>query len=389
MNRKVVAIATAMVLATSSMSSIALAAPSDSEISAKANEYKSAQEKLDQIDAEVRKLDNEISNLIVNIDETNNKIGQTEKSIKNATTNIKNTEKDMVEEEELFRQRMRSMYMNGMDTYVEVLLNSDGFSELVSRLENIKQIINYDKELMKELNDKKATIEKEKATLETKQKELVALKAENDKKMDELAQQKKSHEEKLDVAKKEKETLSAELDQLKTAKAAYDAEIAAQQRPSRGGETSESSNNSGSSSNGGNSNSNGGNSNSGGGSTVVPANPMGQDIVNYAYNFLGTPYLWGGTTPAGFDCSGFTQYVYAHFGISITRTTYTQVTQGTYVTRDNLAPGDLVFFTYGGGSVDHVGIYVGGGQYIHAPQTGDVVKVSTLGYGYMTARRII
>ncbi|NEU05578.1 cell wall-binding repeat-containing protein [Clostridium senegalense] len=116
---------------------------------------------------------------------------------------------------------------------------------------------------------------------------------------------------------------------------------------------------------------------------------MGQEVVNYAMNYLGTPYVWGGDSPAGFDCSGFAQYVYRHFGVEITRTTYTQVTQGSYVARENLRPGDLVFFTYSGdGEAEHVGMYVGNNSYIHCPQPGDVVRVSTIGYGYMTARRI-
>lgn len=116
---------------------------------------------------------------------------------------------------------------------------------------------------------------------------------------------------------------------------------------------------------------------------------MGQEVVNYAMNYLGTPYVWGGDSPAGFDCSGFAQYVYRHFGVEITRTTYTQVNQGSYVARENLRPGDLVFFTYSGdGEAEHVGIYVGNNSYIHCPQPGDVVRISTIGYGYMTARRI-
>ncbi|WP_051540474.1 NlpC/P60 family protein [Clostridium ihumii] len=115
----------------------------------------------------------------------------------------------------------------------------------------------------------------------------------------------------------------------------------------------------------------------------------GKEIVEYAKQFQGIPYVWGGTTPSGFDCSGFTQYVFRNkAGIDITRTTYTQINQGTYVSRDNLRPGDLVFF--GNGSPDHVGIYIGNNQYIHSPESGDVVKISPLTRrDYMTARRIV
>jgi N-acetylmuramoyl-L-alanine amidase len=115
------------------------------------------------------------------------------------------------------------------------------------------------------------------------------------------------------------------------------------------------------------------------------------DIITYAYNFLGIPYLVGGASPiTGFDCSGFVQYVYAHFGIKLSRDTYSQIKQGKAVIKAQLMPGDLIFF----GTIDnpnHVAIYVGNNLFIHAPRTGEVVKVSTLEVmtDYLCARRIL
>ncbi|WP_163239091.1 C40 family peptidase [Clostridium sporogenes] len=117
-------------------------------------------------------------------------------------------------------------------------------------------------------------------------------------------------------------------------------------------------------------------------------NSSENEIVQYAKKFLGVPYVWGGTTPNGFDCSGFVQYVYAHFGKQLPRTTYTQVKCGTAVSLNNLRPGDLVFFYPGSNGPDHVGIYIGNNQYIHAPHTGDHVKISYLSNCY-AARRIL
>ncbi len=95
--------------------------------------------------------------------------------------------------------------------------------------------------------------------------------------------------------------------------------------------------------------------------------------------YLGIPYVYAGDSPSGgFDCSGFTMYVYAQIGISLPHNAAMQFGEGTPVSRDALEPGDLVFF-YGLG---HVGMYIGGGNFIHAPHTGDVVKISPLAGHY-------
>ena len=111
----------------------------------------------------------------------------------------------------------------------------------------------------------------------------------------------------------------------------------------------------------------------------------GQKLVNTAKKYLGVPYVWGGTSPKGFDCSGLVQYVCRQNGISVPRVAASQKGAGTPVSRANLQPGDLVFFG-NGGRISHVGIYVGNGNMIHAPQTGDVVKISSINSTYRVAR---
>lgn len=115
----------------------------------------------------------------------------------------------------------------------------------------------------------------------------------------------------------------------------------------------------------------------------------GTKILETAYTKLGSPYVWGATGPNSFDCSGFTSWVYRQHGISLSRTAQSQSQGGAPVERGDLQPGDLVFFGSGAGRITHVGIYVGDGQMVHSPQTGDVVKVSSLNKNYVCARRYL
>lgn len=116
---------------------------------------------------------------------------------------------------------------------------------------------------------------------------------------------------------------------------------------------------------------------SGGGSIQLPPTDgsIGSQAVSVAMQYLGTPYVWAGAQPGGFDCSGLTMYAYAQVGVSLSHYTGDQWNEGVHVPPDQLLPGDLVFF---GSDLGHMGMYIGGGQYINAPQTGDVVKISSM-----------
>ncbi|MBZ9684907.1 NlpC/P60 family protein [Clostridium estertheticum] len=321
--------------------------------------YKQAQSKVDDIEASIEKMDADIEKIYAEVDKTKSKIGETEQQIETTTKGIQVAEASIKEEEDLFNKRMRSMYMNGVDSYVEVLLDSEGIEDLISRVENIKKIVEYDNKIIGELTEKKSKIEAQKVTLETEKTNLVLLKTENENKIDKLKVKKGEQNTLIAEAKKQEQLYSSKIGDAEAIVNATMKQIqeiknrVPKYTPSRG------------------------------------ASSLSSDsVVAYACNFLGTPYVWGAAGPTNFDCSGFMQYIYGHFGVSLTRTTFTQINEGSYVARENLQAGDLIFF---GTDADphHVGMYVGNNSYIHAPRTGDVIKISALTRSdYLTARRV-
>jgi cell wall-associated NlpC family hydrolase len=125
------------------------------------------------------------------------------------------------------------------------------------------------------------------------------------------------------------------------------------------------------------------------GASVIPPSSYG-GVVGVALQYLGVPYVWAGASPGGFDCSGLVMYAYSQIGVALPHSSYAMWGDGVPVPRDQLEPGDLVFFD----GLGHVGLFIGGGEFVHAPHTGTVVQVSSLdggsyAYSYVGARRIL
>jgi len=335
----------------------ALAAPTNEKLKQQKDSLTRIQEQREEIEMKIEEFDNEIQKTMAKTEENKIKISETEKAIKKALTEIEKIEKEAQKEQELFNSRMRVMYINGFDSYTSIILESESFGDFVSRVENIKTVIEFDKKVMdefettkKELNEKKQNLNKTKVVL-------LNLHAEDKQKLDKLVSTKKSQDKLITELNTKEKLLGGRTPQLSVNKSLTKINQLRKSAPK--------------------------NTLSRGSATISD-----NAIIAYASNFLGTPYLWGGTTPSGFDCSGFTQYVFAHFGISIGRTTFNQIKDGVPVSKANLQAGDLVLF---GTSANphHVGIYIGDNNYIHAPHTGDVIKISPMSRkGFITGRRV-
>ncbi|WP_138206509.1 NlpC/P60 family protein [Haloimpatiens lingqiaonensis] len=336
---------------------------------------KNAQKKKADLEEEIQKLDGKIEGLMRESNNLTQKISTTEKNIETTKKQLEEAKKQLEEQQAIYNQRVRAMYINGADSYLEVLLDAENFSDLISRVDMIKSIVTSDKKIIGELDAKKEEVNGKKVALDTEKQKLVALKSENENKLAKMNENKKEQEKVLAKLQQEESKYKDKVDD--SARMLAEAQRAVQlamasttnsSRPSRGGGYT-----------GGTSNSSSSGSSS---NVVIPASGAAARAASIALGFRGVPYVWGGTTPSGFDCSGLVQYCFRQAGIQLPRDTYGQIGVGVPVSRDQLQVGDLIFPHTG-----HVGIYVGGGQMVHAPHTGDVVKVAPI-YKFYTARRI-
>jgi cell wall-associated NlpC family hydrolase len=240
--------------------------------------------------------------------------------------------------------RVENMYRTGPLGMLEVLLDVNSFGELAATWDVLMDVSERESTDVAQLRDARAEAKATEAELETQR-------AEAKSHYDEMATQKAAVEARLaererTLAGLEDEVAALEDEEERRQAAAAAAARRTQSYTSRG-------------------------SDSGGTPTRAPRS----GVVGIAMQYLGTPYRWAASGPNAFDCSGFTMYVYAQVGVSLPHSSRAQYGCGERVSRANLAPGDLVFF---GSPIHHVGMYVGNGNYIHSPRTGDVVKISPL-----------
>jgi peptidoglycan DL-endopeptidase CwlO len=253
------------------------------------------------------------------------------------------------------QERLVALYTSNDESALEVLLGASSLDDLLDRLDTVDRVSAQDTRIAGEVKSFRAEIKKREGQLErarTDQERVVA----------EQAAKKSAIERQLAERQRLLSSIRSEVERLKREEAAQQVRLESQARSRLGDGAS-----------------------AGGG-----GNPAGHagGVVGIAMRYLGVPYVWGGASPSGFDCSGFSMYVFAQVGISLPHNAAMQYGMGSPVGRQFLQPGDLVFFN----GLGHMGIYIGGNQMIHAPHTGDVVKISSLtgwyASTYVGARRL-
>lgn len=338
------------------------------------------------------KLSNDVSNKALDIKNAEEKISASQAKIASYNQQIAKAQvevskrKDNLKEQLISLQKQVGNSVTG-NIYFDFVLNSNSLTDLVGRSLTVNKLSQASAEALQAVKDSQAKVKTLQTEQEAKQETLVATKSqlESDKaKIESL----KSDAEKS--ASDLQQTLEANKDKLAQLAASEDAAKAAAATAAvaatpSASSTSTASSSAASSSVNTSTNTSTTSASSSASASQAPASNnssvsvSGGSIASNAAKYIGVPYVYGGTSPSGFDCSGLIYYAAKEAGISLPRTSQAQSTLGSYVSVSDLKAGDLVFWG-GVGSAYHVGIYIGGGQYLHAPAPGQSVTIQSMAY---------
>lgn len=338
---------------------------------------------------EVSSLQSQLTTLMGKVNTLESELIQTGEDITKAQSDLVVAQKKEKEQYAAMKKRIKYMYEAGNDSAFETLVTSDDFTDLLSKAEYVQNVHSYDRKQLQEYVETKQQISDLKDSLEKDQKELESKQAEYEKQGDnlnnlitsksaEVANLDSEIQAAAEAAAKEAAERAAKEAAEKAAKEATKKQqaSAANNSTSSNRHNSTTSNNTTSNKNN-TSNTTRPSGNNTSSSTTSGSNANGGTIVSRAYSQLGKPYVWGAYGPSSFDCSGFVSYCltgrYTRLGTTLTFMGWTRVS--------NPQPGDVVT------TATHCGIYIGNGQMIHAPHTGDVVKVGPVQSGMIYVRR--
>jgi cell wall-associated NlpC family hydrolase len=346
------------------------------------------QELQSQIDA----LDADLVNIIMNLDILEGELSDKQTELDNVTAQLAQAQEDEQNQYDAMKKRIVYMYENGDDSYIEALVGATDFSDLLNRLEYAQQIYDYDRNLLtqyqetvQQVADLKSQVETEKAELEEVQQSYQEQQASYESMIAEKQSQMSDFDTQLasaqSLAAQYKATVDEQNEIIRQEQAA--AAAAAAQNNNKGNNTTTANNNNGS--NTGGDSTTGGSTGGGGLNPSFSTSVSGSDVVSYACQFIGNPYVWGGESLTdGADCSGFIKSVYANFGISLPHSSVALQRAGSEVSYENAQPGDIVCYA------GHVAIYMGGGQIVHASSPSTGIKTGSATYrSIISVRRVL
>ena len=276
---------------------------------------------------------------------------------------------------QLIAQRLVSDYTTPQPSTLEMILGATNLSSLLTRIDNANRLSSLDGQVLTEVETFKAAVQRDSHALASERitagRILAQRRAEQQSVASQLAERQRLLASiKGEIATLEAQAAAAQLRAEQAAQQQIHAAVAEQQATAQSQVV-------------------GASAATPQAGDLLPASQYGSRVVSIAMSYLGVPYVWGGASPSGFDCSGLVMYSFEQLGVSLPHSSYAMWGYGTPVAQNQLEPGDIVFFD----GLGHVGLYIGGGEFVNAPYTGSVVSVASLDSGwaaanYVGARRI-
>jgi len=371
--------APAIILATAALLAVLLTAVSSATANPSIN---SKRAQAQAVLAQIEQSDVQLEKAIESYNYANVQLGQIDTDLHSNARHLVVAQKSLGAAQENIADRLKALYVNGDGGgAVEIILGAQNLDDLLGRLDMVQRVGDQDARVLGDVQQFGREVTQRRAKLKSARERQAQIVAER-------ASQKRSIESQLAERQRMLAGIQTEIKQIQAEEARRQAQLEAQARARLAAQQRAA-------------------SASASRAQVVelavddftsatstadyltPTPPPPSQyggVVGIAMQYLGTPYVWGGSSPGGFDCSGLVAYAYAQLGVSLPHNAAAMFSYGTPVSSSDLQAGDLVFFS----GLGHMGIYIGGGQFIHAPHTGDVVKISNMSdHGsYVGARRL-